>query len=382
MVDKIEKLSELMDGELDLESQGPIQMSASLQSQALTAGPAGPVPTHPASAQSAELMQANAVERFNEAETATDAREIPYRDEMERAFGHDFSNVQAHVGARDALDPMGARAAAMGEKVAFSETSPSKEVVAHELTHVVQARQSGVDSAVQAKSDHSQPNHQAEVEADRVADSVMQGEHAEVREAPGAAVQFSFWGAVASTLGLSDGEKADEKDAAKAEPKKGGGAQEFLASLETWTSNMSPDQVGSVYLSWLDAVLRGHPEQTAYLKQHFNISSLAGQYRVNAFQVARQLFTNMGRNPFCMMYVRHYKRVGADVHNLLRSHMQELCALDGAFGAYVYIDLFADDRAEAEAVSEGHVATDQIVRGGAGRDPRTTGGGRTEGGYQ
>ena len=128
MVDKIEKLSELMDEEMEMEGGAPIQMSASLQSQELLSGPMGPLQSDPAAAQSAEMMQANAVQRFSEAESATDAREVPYRAEMEQAFGHDFSNVDAHLGAREALDPMGARAAAMGEKVAFSETSPSKEI--------------------------------------------------------------------------------------------------------------------------------------------------------------------------------------------------------------------------------------------------------------
>ncbi len=295
---------------------------------------------------------------------------------MEQAFGQDFSNVDAHLGAREALDPMGARAAAMGEKVAFSETSPSKEIVAHELAHVVQARQSGVDSAVQAKSAHSEPNHAAEVEADRVAGAVGQGEHAEVREAPGAAVQFSFWGAVAATLGLSEQESATG-DEAKAEPKKGGGPKDFLASLETWTAGMTPDQVGNVYVQWLDAVLRGHPDQIAHLKQNFNITGLgSGQYRVYAFQVARDLFSKMGRNYFVSLYMQHYKNVSADTHNLLRSHLRELCAVDGAFNAWVYLTMFADDRSEAEAVSEGYQATDRIVRGGGGQE---AGGG---GGYQ
>src|SRR3954462_2942516 len=75
--------------------------------------------------------------------TAAGSSPLPYQPEMEHAFGHDFSGVQAHTGQRDALTPIGARAAARGDVVAFGDPSPDKHTVAHELAHVVQTRQAG-----------------------------------------------------------------------------------------------------------------------------------------------------------------------------------------------------------------------------------------------
>src|SRR5688572_29740814 len=78
---------------------------------------------------------------------ATDgaSREVPHRSEMERAFGESFAGVRAYTGegASAGLDALGARAAAQGETVAFRDAEPSKELVAHELTHVVQGRRGG-----------------------------------------------------------------------------------------------------------------------------------------------------------------------------------------------------------------------------------------------
>lgn len=94
-----------------------------------------------AQAQSAELM--GAVAPGGEALRATlkgHPQGVPYRAEMEARFGQDFSTVQAFLGEADDMARRGAHAAASGEIVAFAEASPAKERVAHELTHVVQAR--------------------------------------------------------------------------------------------------------------------------------------------------------------------------------------------------------------------------------------------------
>lgn len=108
---------------------------------------------------------------------------LPHAAEMERAFGQDFSGVQVHVGREESLSRIDAEAAAQGERVAFASASPSREVVAHELTHVVQARQSGGAGGVRASSTVlSAPSDAAEVEADRVASEVVAGRPAQVRE--------------------------------------------------------------------------------------------------------------------------------------------------------------------------------------------------------
>lgn len=66
---------------------------------------------------------------------------IPYQSEMEASFGGvDFSDVKAHTGpaAKSASGALGAQAYAMGNQVSFGTDNPSKSLVAHELTHVLQ----------------------------------------------------------------------------------------------------------------------------------------------------------------------------------------------------------------------------------------------------
>lgn len=81
----------------------------------------------------------------DEAKTAKEGFEsmttpLPYKDEMERAFGRKLDDVKAHIGpkARDAAEEMGAEAYSVGKDVAFGKENPSKELVAHEVAHVVQ----------------------------------------------------------------------------------------------------------------------------------------------------------------------------------------------------------------------------------------------------
>jgi hypothetical protein len=111
---------------------------------------------------------------------------VPYKARMEQAFGQDFSGVSAHTGQSEALSGIGARAAARGEAVAFSESSPSVETVAHELTHVVQAREGG--GGVQGEGGLSSPGEAAEVEASAVAARVARGEPAGAISAPAGGV--------------------------------------------------------------------------------------------------------------------------------------------------------------------------------------------------
>jgi nucleoid-associated protein YgaU len=104
---------------------------------------------------------------------------VPHQGRMEAAFGRSFAGVQAHVGTPEAqagLAGLGARAAAFGETVAFAESNPDPHLVAHELAHVVQARNGG--GGVQAKSATavSQPGDASELAADRAADAVVRGE--------------------------------------------------------------------------------------------------------------------------------------------------------------------------------------------------------------
>jgi hypothetical protein len=104
------------------------------------------------------------------------------RRQMEGSFGADFSDVRVHQdGEADSLNrSLEARAFTTGPDIFFSHntyqpgTSAGRELLAHELTHVVQ--QTG---RVQASMSVSQPGDVYEEEAERVASSVMREETAE-----------------------------------------------------------------------------------------------------------------------------------------------------------------------------------------------------------
>lgn len=146
------------------------------------------------------------------------ASEVPYRAEMERAFGQDFSGVRAHLGQQEAMGQLGAHAATAGEQVVFGTSSPDRRLVAHELTHVVQNRKAGVqDGAVQGEGGVSDPSHSAEQEAELVAERVVQGEPVQVSATPAAPVQRMFdwfWALVERCKG----EDPDEDSGSDEEP--------------------------------------------------------------------------------------------------------------------------------------------------------------------
>ena len=114
---------------------------------------------------------------------------------MESSFGADFSGVRIHDDARaDGLSQaLSARAFATGRDVFFRQgeyspgTSAGRELLAHELTHVVQ--QGGAE--IRRKMTISDPGDAHEVEADQMARQVMQDEHAVQRqpETPGSAME-------------------------------------------------------------------------------------------------------------------------------------------------------------------------------------------------
>jgi len=119
---------------------------------------------------------------------------------MEPRFGHDFGNVRVHTHARAAASAkaINAQAYTVGHNVVFGEnkyaptTQAGRELLAHELTHVVQH---GDASAGLVQNHHgsgpaiSQPGGRAEQEADRGAEAVATGGSfaPSVKAAPGAA---------------------------------------------------------------------------------------------------------------------------------------------------------------------------------------------------
>jgi hypothetical protein len=104
---------------------------------------------------------------------------LPYRREMEAIFGADFSSVRAYPGRSAEMRQLGARGASAGERIAFGPSDPDRELVAHELTHVLQDRRAGGSAAGAALS---HPADATEREATAVAAEATQalgssGEH-------------------------------------------------------------------------------------------------------------------------------------------------------------------------------------------------------------
>jgi Domain of unknown function (DUF4157) len=132
------------------------------------------------------------------------------RDQMESAIGADFSGVRVHSDPQaDSLSrSVNARAFTVGQDVYFRQgayepgSSRGRELLAHELTHVVQ--QSG--GGLQRKLTVSQPGDRHEQEADQVAQAVVRHEQRTASEYAAPPVQRQ-----------AEEEKKDEAVQAKAE---------------------------------------------------------------------------------------------------------------------------------------------------------------------
>jgi hypothetical protein len=140
---------------------------------------------------------------------------LPHKKTVEGALGADMSGVQAFTGkaASEACESLGAQAFTVGNKIAFKDASPSKELVAHEATHVVQ-QSKGVSLA----GGVGKAGDKYEVEADAVASKVGQGQAATDQASGGKAppLQKSSSGAAVQYLGdpldkpLPEGAEAPE----------------------------------------------------------------------------------------------------------------------------------------------------------------------------
>lgn len=110
---------------------------------------------------------------------------LPFRAEMEAAFGEDLGDIAVLLGAAEEAGALGAEAAAGDEAIVFRDAQPTRETVAHELAHILQARGRGPGAAGVGAVDSS-----AEVEADQIAARVARGEPAgDIHAAPGGAIQ-------------------------------------------------------------------------------------------------------------------------------------------------------------------------------------------------
>lgn len=118
------------------------------------------------------------------------------RRSFEAGFGHDFSRVRVHTGARaaESAESLGAEAYTVGQDLVFAdgryapETPEGEWLLAHELAHVVQRG----DAVTAPDRPVSRPGEPAEAEADRAAERVVAGEAAGIGAGAGeggAAVQ-------------------------------------------------------------------------------------------------------------------------------------------------------------------------------------------------
>ncbi len=124
-----------------------------------------------------------AVQSAAEHGVASGGSSIPHKSSMEAAFGMSFDNVTAHTGssAASASRSIGADAYTSGNSIAFA-AAPSKSLVAHELTHVVQQGAGAVPSGMVGTSGDS-----FEREADSVAATVASGGSTNVAQSYGMA---------------------------------------------------------------------------------------------------------------------------------------------------------------------------------------------------
>jgi len=106
------------------------------------------------------------------------------RRQMESSFGANFSGVRVHTdGQADSLSrTLNARAFTTGQDIFFRQgayepgSSVGRELLAHELTHVVQQNGKSVSRAMSV----SHPSDPHEVEAEQTARAIMQQEHSGV----------------------------------------------------------------------------------------------------------------------------------------------------------------------------------------------------------
>jgi hypothetical protein len=112
------------------------------------------------------------------------------RLDMERAYGVDFGNVRIHADslARESSAAVSAEAYTIGQAIYFAagryqpHTSAGRELLAHELAHVVQNRHASAPVAARRGSlQVSAPHDVAEAEADAAARAVAAGRTFEVR---------------------------------------------------------------------------------------------------------------------------------------------------------------------------------------------------------
>jgi hypothetical protein len=138
--------------------------------------------------------------------------DAPLRGEMESRFGHSFADVRVHADSRaaDSARAVGAHAYAVGRDVVFGAgryapgSIDGKRLIAHELAHVVQQRDSS--PSLQPALEIGPVDDPAERQAERAADAVTHGLDAPAgRSVPAPAgtpvLRRAWWGGILGALG-------------------------------------------------------------------------------------------------------------------------------------------------------------------------------------
>ncbi len=141
--------------------------------------------------------------------------DIPYRAEMEKSFGQNFAGVKSYLGQSAPMKQIKAYAATRGDQVVFRSVKPSKALVAHELTHVVQNRKAGNAEQVQAKLQVGRPDSAAEHEAELNSQKVGSGERLRVQAKPAGGIQMA--GEVYGGLSVKNKREVDKISSKKYE---------------------------------------------------------------------------------------------------------------------------------------------------------------------
>ena len=108
----------------------------------------------------------------------------PIRDQMEQSFGRDLSHVRVHHDGEAAR--IGARAFTVGADIHFApgeyapDTSAGRELIGHELTHVIQQDHGRVGPTLQAKGRAVNADTALELEADELGARAARGERVAV----------------------------------------------------------------------------------------------------------------------------------------------------------------------------------------------------------
>lgn len=122
---------------------------------------------------------------------------LPYREQLEATFGRDLGDIDVVEGEDATLEQMGAKAATVGGAIVLP-SSPSKELVAHEVTHALQDQEGSASSDPQRQV--SRPGDASEREADMAVEAVRAGQPADVKQKSSAPVSRSL-GAALRVLG-------------------------------------------------------------------------------------------------------------------------------------------------------------------------------------